>query len=97
MSDDNGSAEGEKRSARELTLAAREAIEELTGHKPESVTGMEWDTEAWDITVEVCELARVPNTTDVMATYVVRLDDTGRMLGYKRERRYSRGAVEQSG
>jgi hypothetical protein len=94
MSDNNGSADGEKLSARELTLAAREAIEELTGQDVESVAGMEWDSEAWDITLVVCELARVPNSTDVMATYIARLDDNGRLLGYKRDRRYPRGAVE---
>ena len=83
-----------KLSARELTLAAKETIAELTGHTAESVTGMEWDSEAWEITVEVLELSRVPNTTDVLATYVVKVDDEGRMLGYKRDRRYIRGATE---
>ena len=42
-----------------------------------------------------CELERVPNTTDVMATYVVQLDDGGGLLGYKRTRRYQRGQAEE--
>ena len=83
-----------KLSARELTLAAKETISDLTSHSAESVTGMEWDGEQWEITVDVCELERIPNTTDVMATYVVKLDDEGRLLGYKRERRFVRGATE---
>ena len=47
------------------------------------------------LTVEVCELERVPNTTDVLASYVVQLDDRGGLLGYKRDRRYQRGQAEQ--
>jgi Gas vesicle synthesis protein GvpO len=86
--------ENAKLSARDLTLAAKETISELTGHKAESVTGMEWNGEAWEITVDVLELERVPNTTDVLATYTVKVDDEGRLLGYKRERRYVRGAAD---
>lgn len=86
---DNG-----KRSARDLTLAAKATIEDLTGFQPESVSGMQSEGQTWLITVEVCELERVPNTTDVMASYVVQLDDRGGLLGYKREQRYTRGAAE---
>ena len=43
----------------------------------------------------MCELPRIPNTTDVMASYVVQLDEGGGLLGYKRERRYLRGEAEQ--
>ena len=83
-----------KLSARELTLAAKETITDLTGHRAESVTAMEWDDELWRITVDVCELERVPNTTDVMAAYVVQLDDEGQLRGYKREHRFLRGSAE---
>ena len=37
----------------------------------------------------------MPNTTDVMATYIVQLDDRGGLLGYKRDRRYQRGQAEE--
>ena len=91
MSED--SSDG-KLSARDLTLAAKATVEDLTGFAPESVSGLQWDGETWLVTVEVCELERVPNTTDVMASYVVQLDDRGGLLGYKRERRFQRGAAE---
>ena len=93
MSDNDGS-DG-KLSARDLTLAAKATVEDLTGFSPESVSGLQWDGETWLVTVEVCELERVPNTTDVMASYVVQLDDRGGLLGYKRERRFQRGSAEE--
>jgi len=91
MSD--GNSDG-KLSARDLTLAAKATVEDLTGFPPESVSGLQWDGETWLVTVEVCELERIPNTTDVMASYVVQLDDRGGLLGYKRERRFQRGSAE---
>ena len=63
-SDDNGSL-----SALDLARAALVAVEELTGYPPEAATGLEWDGEAWCVTVEALELGRVPNTTDVLGEY----------------------------
>ncbi len=82
-------------SALQLTKSARSTVEDLTGFAPESVSGMQWDGENWLVTVEVCELERIPNTTDVLASYVVQLDDRGGLLGYQRDRRYQRGQAEQ--
>jgi hypothetical protein len=93
-STEDGRDTGDRLSARELTLAAKRTIEELTDYKPEAVSGFQWDGEAWLVTVDVCELERVPNTTDVMATYIVQLDDRGGLLGYKRDRRFTRGQGE---
>jgi hypothetical protein len=87
-SDDNNG----KLSAVELARAAMTALRELTGHKPEAATGLEWDGESdtWRVTVDVLELERVPNTTDVIAAYEVRLDQGGALHGYKRLRRFTR-------
>jgi hypothetical protein len=80
-------------SALDLARAALLAIKELTGHRPEAATGLEWDGDgdAWCVTVEALELERVPNTTDVLGEYEVRLDGEGTLRGYKRVRRFTRG------
>ena len=83
-----------KISARELALEARATVKDMTEFEPETVSALQWDGATWLVSVEVCELTRIPNTTDVMATYVVQLDDDGGLLGYKRERRYLRGQAE---
>ena len=92
MSDDG--AAKTKVTARDLALTARATVKDLTGFEPETVSGLQWDGETWLVTVEVCEVTRIPNTTDVLASYVVQLDDNGGLLGYKRERRYMRGESE---
>jgi hypothetical protein len=82
-------------SAREMTQAAMEALRDLTGHEPESATGLMWDGDAWLVTVDVLELSRIPNTTDLLGTYVVQLDGDGNLSGYKRTRRFQRGQSEE--
>ena len=83
-----------KLSARELALEAKATVKDMTGFEPETVSALQWDGDNWLVSVEVCELTRIPNTTDVMASYVVQLDDGGGLLGYKRDRRYTRGEAE---
>ena len=80
-------------SAAELGQAALTTVAELTGHEPEAVTGLEWDGEYWQVSVDVLELARIPNTTDVMGSYVVQLDESGTLRGYHRTGRFQRGQV----
>jgi hypothetical protein len=86
---------GERLSARDLVVAARDTVEDLTGYPPEAVSGLQWDGESWLVTVDVRELERVPSTTDVLASYVVQLDDRGGLLGYKRTRRFLRAHAEE--
>jgi Gas vesicle synthesis protein GvpO len=89
-----GSSDG-RLSASELSQAALTTVEELTGYTPEAVTGLEWDGEFWRVTVDALELSRIPNTTDVLASYVVQLDESGTLRGFKRARRFQRGHATQ--
>lgn len=86
-----GSESNGKPSAARLAAEALKTVQDFTGYRPEAATGVEWDGELWRITVDALELARVPNTTDVIGTYEVRLDEQGELKGYRRLRRYVRG------
>jgi Gas vesicle synthesis protein GvpO len=94
-SDEDSEAASPSISAKEMIQAAMEALRDLTGYEPESATGLQWDGDAWLVTVDVCELRKIPNTTDLIATYVVQLDGDGNLSGYKRTRRFQRGASEE--
>jgi hypothetical protein len=85
----------ERLSAAELSRAALTTVQELTGYQPEAVTALEWDGEFWQVTVDVLELSRIPNTTDLLGSYVVKLDDGGTLREYKRTRRFQRGQATE--
>ena len=78
--------------------AARRAVRrvrELTGLEPEGVTSLEpADGGGWRVGVEVVELQRIPDTTDVLAVYQVVLDGRGQLASYRRAQRYYRGRAD---
>ena len=73
------------------TEASRQLLE-LTGKAAEGVTSMERTDDGWKVQVEVLEMRRIPETTDVLALYEIDTDDKGQIEGYRRLRRYVRGA-----
>ena len=70
--------------------AARQLVE-LTGKEAEGVVGLDRSDDGWKVEVEVLEVRRIPNTTDVLAMYEVEVDGKGSLQGYRRVRRYVRG------
>lgn len=77
----------------EAVKRARHHVLGMTGKEAESVIGLEKDEDQWKVLVDVVELRRVPNTTDVLATYEVALDDDGDLVGCRRLHRYVRGSA----
>ena len=65
---------------------------ELTGRPFEGIVGFSGDGDGWTVQVEVLEMRRIPNTTDVLAVYEVDLDRDGDLVGYRRVDRYLRGS-----
>ena len=74
-----------------LAGTAAQQLLELTGKAPEGIIGLEKSDGGWSVQVEVVEVRRIPNTTDVLALYEVDADDKGNLQGYRRIRRYARG------
>ncbi len=69
-------------------------VSDLVGCPAEGITGIRRDGEGWVVTVEVLEMGRIPETTDVLASYDVRVSTDGQVLEYQRMRRYLRAQVE---
>jgi hypothetical protein len=81
----------------EVAGQARELLRSLRGAEAESVSGVSRTANGWKVTLEVVELRRIPESTDVLASYEVDLDGDGRFLGFERGRRYHRSQAEGGG
>jgi hypothetical protein len=80
-----GNNSRDDRSPREIVTGAIQQVQELIGRPIEGVTGMEKDGSEWRVTLEVVELERIPNTTDILGQY-----KDGEVTGAQRTRRYHR-------
>ncbi len=79
----------------EIAQQAKEQLAVLTGFKAETISSLYRDDTGWHINVEVVELRRTPDSSDILATYETLMDDTGNILSYRRSRRYYRGQTDQ--
>jgi hypothetical protein len=77
-------------SLEEVVRSGRDAFASVFGREPESVSEVERVDEGWRLVLEVTELERIPQSTNVMASYEIRLDDQGGLEGYRRTKRYYR-------
>ena len=68
--------------------------EGVAGRPVESVSSLERTHDGWVVALEVVELARVPESTDVLASYEVELDGDRKLVRYQRGRRYHRSQAD---
>jgi hypothetical protein len=78
----------------DLIREGKAVLQELTGRSPESVSGLDRHGDGWRLIVEVLELERIPNSTDVLGTYELDLTEDGELTGYRRKGRYLRNQAE---
>jgi Gas vesicle synthesis protein GvpO len=96
----NNSSEAAGKSVSGLRLvdaigAARAQFGLVTGLTPHAVTGVRSRPGGgWSVLVDVVELARIPDSTSVMATYRVDVDGDGELSACERLRRFTRGATD---
>ncbi|MBE1534558.1 gas vesicle protein GvpO [Actinomadura algeriensis] len=96
---ENGRDDGEapRLTARDAIRGAAVQLAELLGNQPDSVSALQpRDGGGWVADVEVVEIERIPDTSSVMATYRVTLDERGELMGYERTRRYARGQLDRA-
>jgi hypothetical protein len=73
---------------------AMDTLAELVGCPAEGITGIRRNDDGWIVEVEVLEVERVPETSDVLASYQVEIDDDGEIVEFHRLRRYLRTQTE---
>ncbi|MCX4913204.1 MULTISPECIES: gas vesicle protein [unclassified Streptomyces] len=80
--------------AESAARAASRSLEGLIGHPTEGVTAVGREDDGWRVVVDVLELPRIPDTTSLLASYEVRIDQDGELVEYHRVRRYRRGSAD---
>lgn len=84
------------RGAGEAARRAAEALTELIRHRLDGVSAVcRGEDDGWIVDVDVLELARIPDTTSLLATYRVELDAAGELVQYRRVARFRRGHQDQ--
>jgi len=82
--------------ARRTIDRAREQLEELLERRVESVSSLERTHDGWTVALEVVELSRIPESTDVLASYEMELDEQLNLRRYQQVRRYHRGRADRA-
>jgi hypothetical protein len=80
--------------ARRVVASAREQLAAL-GKDADSVSGLDRNGDGWLVTLEVVELSRIPESTDVLASYELELDRDRKLVRYQRGRRYYRSQADE--
>jgi hypothetical protein len=97
VTDDDGPRRPAKAHSNGLGALVRDAVaqfSDLSGSKPEQISGLRSTDDGWSVLVEVVDVERVPSTTSVLSTYRVDMDSSGEVTGYERIRRYVRTATD---
>lgn len=79
--------------APQIVQQAKEQLGMMTGLEPDTVSSLGKDAEGWHVTIEMVEMERIPNSSDVLATYDTLLDEKGHLVSYQRVQRYYRSQV----
>jgi Gas vesicle synthesis protein GvpO len=74
----------------QIARSAAEQLAEIAGIEADSISGLERSEGGWLVQVEVVEVPRIPDSTSVLASYLVAVDDNGELQSYRREHRYYR-------
>ncbi|HZT92508.1 MAG TPA: gas vesicle protein GvpO [Gaiellaceae bacterium] len=82
---------------RSIVETARRVLRDLQGADAESVSSVRRGGGGWVVGLEVVEVRRIPDSTDVLATYEVELDGDGAVLRFERVRRYHRSEADRGG
>ncbi|MFC9749770.1 gas vesicle protein GvpO [Streptomyces niveus] len=82
------------RGAEEAAERACQSLQKLIRHRAEGVSAVSRSDDGWHVDVDVLELPRIPDTTSLLATYEVDIDEEGALMQYRRVRRYRRGEAD---
>ena len=80
----------------QIVKLAKEQLTELTHMKPDTVSAFHKEEDGWHVILEMLEMKRIPESTDMLASYNTLLDEEGNLVKYHRVRRYLRAQLLES-
>jgi hypothetical protein len=87
----SSSSDSSKMTGSAAVQKAKEYLRELIGREAESVSALaRGGRGGWQVVLEAVELERVPQSTDILGSYDVELDERGELLRCERMQRYYR-------
>jgi hypothetical protein len=90
----NGQTGASSSDVAKIIARAKEHLEAVIGSEPEAVSGVERGNGNWRVNVEVVQMRRIPESTDILASYGVVLDDDGGLISVQEVRRYRRSQAD---
>lgn len=80
----------------QLASNAKVRLEEVTGLKVSSVTGIAQEEEHWVVTLEMLEKKSIPDSMDILGIYEVKMDTQGSVFDFARTRLRKRGDTTEA-
>jgi hypothetical protein len=70
---------------------AKKQMAGITGLRTVTISGIDHAQGKWQLHMDLLEMARVPDSTDLIGEYEVNLDEDGSLLRFERKRSRLRG------
>jgi len=81
--------------ARAMIDSAKQHLRDLRGTEAEAVSSVRRTGDGWRVALDVVEVHRVPDSTDVLGTYELDLDDDGELITLERTGRFYRSEADR--
>lgn len=81
--------------ARAMIDRAKDHLRDLRDAEAEAVSSIHRTRDGWRVALDVVEVHRIPESTDVLATYELDLDDDGELVTLERTARFYRSEADR--
>ena len=81
----------------EAIFKAKESLTRLTNRELSGVIGISKEGNEWKITLELIERKSIPDSSDILGIYEMKLDEGGEVLAFNRVKLRRRGDTEKLG
>ena len=77
----------------DITEQAKEQLAQITGFKPVAVVAVFKDDTGWHVTVDMLEMTRIPESSDLLGIYETTLDAEGNVVSFERKMTHNRADI----